>query len=142
MYRFRKQLRLSNNFYYRTVSNNKQKKTQITARDEDADKPIEYLRSEAAIFKAKEGRSGTISTAPWYQSYVISISLGVFMIYFFILREENDIDTEFDKTLYERISGLEEKNLDIVLKYNKKQGLATSDIEKRLAEIQQDSNSK
>lgn len=29
---------------------------------------------------------------PWYQGYIISACLAVFLIYFCILREENDID--------------------------------------------------
>lgn len=66
---------------------NKEKKEKI---DEEFDKPIKYSTSKAATFPAAYTNVG--SDEPWYQAPVIGISLTVFMIYFFILREENDID--------------------------------------------------
>jgi len=36
---------------------------------------------------------------PWYQGYIVSASLAVFLIYFCILREENDIDLMLDTDL-------------------------------------------
>lgn len=93
------------------------------------------MKSEAAKITAAQVRSGSSQSAPWYQTYVISLSLSVFMVYFFILREESDIDMEFSKSLYDRISGLEEQNLNVVLEYNRNNKLPTADIERRLEEI-------
>lgn len=75
-------------------------------------------------------------TTPWYQPYVVCGSVAVFLIYFCILREENDIDSEFDKTLYERLSGLEKTQLIQSYKFNKEHGKDTADIERRLKEIE------
>lgn len=106
--------------------------------DEVDDKPIKFSTSNAAKWRAEVSRSGTRDPAPWFQSYIISLSLSVFMLYFFYLREESDIDREFEKTLYERIYGLEEKQLEIVLKYNSENNLPTEDIRNRLKEIQKE----
>lgn len=103
---------------------------------DDPNKPIEYSKSEAAKWKAQVTRRGAVEKGPWYQPYVIIASLSIFMIYFFYLREESDIDLKFNKNLYDHISGLEEKQLEIVLEYNKEHNIPTSDIETRLKEIQ------
>lgn len=100
------------------------------------DKPISYTKSPASRWQAKSSRMGTDSERLWYEPYVTLGSIAVFMIYFCILREENDIDKEFDKTLYQRIRGLEEKQLWLSLQYNEEHGLDTTDIKKRLKEIQ------
>lgn len=103
--------------------------------EDDEDQPIKYSTSKAAKWRAEVSRSGDAKPSPWFQPYVISLSLSVFMIYFFILREENDIDREFDKSLYERLPNLEEKQLEIVLKYNLENNLPVKDIKDRLEEI-------
>lgn len=71
----------------------------------------------------------------WYQTYVISISLTVFLIYFCVLREENDIDLELEKNLFDRVPGLEERQLVTSYKYNMEHGLEVADIEKRMKEL-------
>lgn len=58
------------------------------------------------------------------------------MIYFTMLREENDYDLELTRTLYSRIEGLEEQQLREVLDYNDARGLETADILKRLNELE------
>jgi hypothetical protein len=58
------------------------------------------------------------------------------LLYFCVFREENDIDEELGKTLYDRIEGLEDKQLQIALKYNLDHGQDTSSIEKRLKNLQ------
>lgn len=73
---------------------------------------------------------------PWYQPYSVVGSVTVFLIYFCVLREENDIDQEFNKTLYDRIKGLEKEQLIQSYKFNKEHGKSVEDIEKRLKEIE------
>jgi hypothetical protein len=52
---------------------------------------------------------------PVSQNYAISASLFMFCLYFFVLREENDIDEAMrgleSQSLYERIEGLEKADL-------------------------------
>lgn len=71
----------------------------------------------------------------WFQPYVVSGSLAVFLIYFCILREENDIDTKLDRSLFEHVAGLEETQLQLSLNYNKEHGLSTEALERRMAEL-------
>lgn len=73
---------------------------------------------------------------PWYQPYSVVGSVAVFLIYFCVLREESDVDLEFNKTLYDRIKGLEKHQLLQTYRYNKENGLSVEDIEKRLQEIE------
>jgi hypothetical protein len=58
------------------------------------------------------------------------------LLYFCVFREENDIDEELGKTLYDRIEGLEERQLHVALKYNSEHGKDTSAIVERLKELQ------
>lgn len=86
-------------------------------------------------WQAKYSRIGAMNTRLWYEPYIIIISISIFMIYFCILREENDIDENLAKSLYEKIPGLEEQQLYVVLRYNQEHGLETKDILARLEEI-------
>lgn len=76
------------------------------------------------------------SDMPWYQPYSVIGSVAAFMIYFCILREESDIDTEFSKTLYDRIKGLEKEQLLQSYRYNKEHNLSVVEIEQRLKELE------
>lgn len=53
------------------------------------------------------------------------------------MREENDIDEQLSVSLYERVPGLEEKQLHVDLRNNKAKGLDTKEIEQRLAVLKQ-----
>lgn len=74
----------------------------------------------------------------WYEPLVIAGSMVVFMVYFFFLREESDLDNEFARTLYSRIEGLEEQQLRLVLKHNTDHGLPTEQIRERLQELEKE----
>lgn len=62
----------------------------------------------------------------------------MFLVYFCVLREENHIDKELERTLYSRISGLEEYQLHASLEHNKSLGLSTVELEARLSELAKD----
>ena len=97
--------------------------------------PINYFGSEAAKWKAKKTRSGGSDEHLWYQPYVISGSLAVFLIYFCVLREENDIDRKLQGNLYDHVDGLEEMQLALNYKYNKENGLDNTHVEQRMKEL-------
>lgn len=67
---------------------------------------------------------------------MISGSLAVFLIYFCILREENDIDNKLEGSLYDHVAGLEETQIQLSINYNKEHGLATDALERRMAELE------
>lgn len=99
--------------------------------------PVKFSTSEAARRKLPSVfRNKTAESMPWYQPYSVVGSVAIFLIYFCILREESDVDLEFDKTLYDRIKGMEKQQLLQSYRFNKEQGLSVADIEKRLQEIE------
>lgn len=72
--------------------------------DAELNKPVKYTTSPAYDWKAQHSRIGSKAEfGPWYEPHVVSASLILFMIYFFILREENDIDLLLDKPLSETL---------------------------------------
>jgi len=108
-----------------------------TEQEDDSDKPIQYTTSKAAEWRARQTFSGGADTtdSPWYERFVVVGSVAVFLIYFCILREENDIDEEIDKPLWARFPVLEEKHLQKTIKERKDVGLDTSEQERRLREV-------
>lgn len=67
----------------------------------------------------------------------MTASVAIFLIYFCVLREENDVDELIGKSLYDRIDGLEEAQLRRVLEYNLNHGKDTTAITKRLRELEE-----
>ncbi|XP_068144906.1 uncharacterized protein [Drosophila tropicalis] len=100
-----------------------------------SNEPIKFFGSQAATWRARDTRSGGSDESLWYQPYVISASLAIFMFYFCYLREESDIDQRLDGNLYDHVSGLEEVQLTVNYRYNKENGLDTKEQEKRLIEL-------
>ncbi|XP_053688530.1 uncharacterized protein LOC128737819 [Sabethes cyaneus] len=115
------------------------KKPDIKPKDEPEivkDESIKYFGSSAASWKAENTRSGLVNDdSPWYQPYVVLASVAVFLIYFCILREENDIDRDLERSLYDRMPWLEHKQLILSYHLNKENGLSTIDIEQRMKEL-------
>ncbi|XP_037948424.1 uncharacterized protein LOC119679906 [Teleopsis dalmanni] len=108
-----------------------------TEAKENLDAPVQFFGSQAASWSARATRSGGADdpNALPYQPYVISISLGIFILYFLVFREENDIDIKLGGNLYDHVRGLEENQLYLAYKYNIENGLDTKDIERRLKEL-------
>ncbi|XP_058466861.1 uncharacterized protein LOC131439628 isoform X2 [Malaya genurostris] len=104
---------------------------------ETKNEPIKYFGSSAARWKAEYSRSGHVKDddIPWYQPYVVMASVAIFLIYFCVLREENDIDQDLGRSLYDHVPGLEEKQLVISYNYNKEHGLSTIELEQRMKEL-------
>jgi len=77
---------------------------------EEDDQPIKYSTSKAANMRIDEYRDPQGDKYPEYQGIVISLSLIVFLGYFCILREENDIDLLFNTDL-ETVLSNAQKNM-------------------------------
>ena len=107
-----------------------------TKQSEDPNMPLSFSKSNAASWSAKKSFSGGGNTddSPWYQPFMISASVTAILLWFCVFREENDIDKELGKSLYERVDGMEKKQLELVLK-NNVQGVDTVSIRKRLDEL-------
>nr|CBH09252.1 HM00015 [Heliconius melpomene] len=118
-----------------TIKNNNLHRLYCTQVKEN--EPVKFSTSEAArrklpsVFRNKQAEQ-----MPWYQPYCVVGSVAIFLLYFCVFREENDVDLEFNKTLYDRIKGMEKQQLLQSYRFNKEQGLGVADIEKRLQEIE------
>lgn len=101
--------------------------------------PIKFSTSAAAqrIVRPVTNRP-PLNPMPWYQPYIVVGSVTVFLLYFCVFREESDVDLEFNKTLYERIKGLEKEQLLQSYKFNKENGKEVFEIEQRLKEIEEE----
>lgn len=103
--------------------------------EQDKNAPVKFSTSQAAKWRAEHTRSGSGTRVPVAQPYIVNLSVVVFMLYFCILREENDIDEQLSGNLYNRVPGLEEANLKLSIEYNESHGLDTIELQKRLDEI-------
>ncbi|XP_071536472.1 uncharacterized protein [Panulirus ornatus] len=114
------------------------KTTKSPSEELDLDEPIKFSTSRAATWKARDtygGKQLDTEKKPWYQPFVVSLSLTIFLLYFCIFREESNLDHKFERRLYDHIEGLEESQLELSLRYNIEAGLDTAAILKRLEEI-------
>lgn len=101
--------------------------------------PIKFSTSAAAQRVVRHvPKNPPLNPMPWYQPYVVVGSVTVFLLYFCVFREESDVDQEFNKTLYERIKGLEKQQLLQSYKFYKENGKEVFEIEQRLKEIEEE----
>uniref|UniRef100_A0A182MP43 Uncharacterized protein n=1 Tax=Anopheles culicifacies TaxID=139723 RepID=A0A182MP43_9DIPT len=118
------------------ISQSVSQRKQENIKEEVNNEPIKYFGSQASRWTAQRSREGPKGQdIPWFQPYVVNFSVAVFLIYFCILREENDIDEGLGRSLFEHVPGLEEKQLIVSYHYNKENGLSTVDIENRMREL-------
>ena len=108
---------------------------------EDVNKPIQFTTSKAHDWQAIDTFTVPDRDRPPYQPYVITISVAIFLLYFLVLREENDLDEEMKLSLYERIPGLEEKQLIASIDHEMKQGRDVTELRRRQTELREKSTS-
>ncbi|CAN8003244.1 unnamed protein product, partial [Ixodes hexagonus] len=76
--------------------------------EHEEDKPVTYSTSKAAQWKASHSFRPPINQdTPAAQRYSVLISTAAFLIYFCILREENDLDEILDRPLSATIPDIE-----------------------------------
>ncbi|XP_023212099.1 uncharacterized protein LOC111614955 [Centruroides sculpturatus] len=105
----------------------------ISSKISDDDQPIKFSSSKAANWKAKNSLEGVQSDTPKSQGFVIAICLSTFLIYFCVLREENDIDEMLgSQSAWKQVPGLEEGLIKAAIQEHKKLGKDTSELENAL----------
>ena len=102
---------------------------------ESMDKPIKYSKSKAADWKSVDSFSPPVREAPWHEPWIVIASVTTFLVYFCILREENDLDAEISTSLYDRIPGLEEQQLRASIEYAIEKGEDPAPYRARLEEV-------
>lgn len=90
----------------------------------------EYFGSEAEKIRASPEKDESKE----YKAYIVSVSMAVFMLYFCILREPNDLDDAMDRDLYDHF-GPEASRLKKAYDYNTKHNLPTAEITNRLRQL-------
>jgi hypothetical protein len=101
------------------------------------DEPIKFVGSPAQKFKSKFTRVGDLDpdSKPTSQPIIVVLSVAIFMLYFCVLREENDIDLHLGKSLFEQVPGLEAPTFISLYKYNVEHNIDNTDVIKRLLEL-------
>jgi len=103
--------------------------------NEEIEKPVSFTKSKAFKTKPTFVNPRADEKKPPLQDLSIFISMASFMIYFFYLREENDVDEMMGVSLYSRIDGLEKANLIASIRYHEREKLDTTALNNRLSEI-------
>ena len=112
--------------------------------EEVTDFPIRFSTSDAAKSAGVSdvlGLGGKFAerSKPPIQNKSMMFSLFCFMIYFFVLREESDLDlllTTDPGSMYEKMPGLERIHLKSAIKNYEIEGRDTSELIKRLEELE------
>lgn len=103
----------------------------------DLDAPYPFRGSGAQKYKSKD-TFVIENDVPDSQGMVITISMLVFMLYFFIFREENDIDAQLGKGFSESVpEEYEEQVIQMAIQMAKNERASTEELEKRLALVQE-----
>ncbi|XP_031630956.1 uncharacterized protein LOC116345616 [Contarinia nasturtii] len=95
-----------------------------------SDKPMDFFGTSAERVRVTPAPP----ERPKYSAEIVTISLASFLVYFCILREENDIDEALGRDLYDYF-GEEGSRLKKAYDYNIEHGLPTAEILDRLREI-------
>jgi len=100
----------------------------------DTDKPVKFSTSDASKHSAYDTFFQK-TNAPWYQIHIVSASIAVFLLYFLVFREENDIDVMMKKSIWERIPQLHQQDLQCQIEQGKQLGTDVSKLEQELEEL-------
>jgi len=102
-------------------------------------KPVRFTTSPAYNLDPNRSAMPTVGDdTPWFQGPLVAFSLACFLIYFTMLREENDVDEQLSGRLYDRVDGLEKASILNKINYNKQYDIDSTDLYKRLKEIEEE----
>lgn len=106
----------------------------------DSDAPVKFSTSDGFAPNPFTPRGTMSPPRPNFEFRSIQLSVIAFLVYFCILREENDIDERIREpgNLYDVLEGLERKKLEEQLKTRTDKGLDTKAIRMRLSELRKD----
>ena len=101
------------------------------------DKPVTFSKSPAAEVNPAY-MSERKEDVPITRTISFFLSMAAFGLWFFVLREESDWDDSFQRSLNDRVEGLEKVNLITAINYYKRNGMNAAPLEKRLKEIEEE----
>lgn len=79
--------------------------------DDDTEDPIKFSTTKAYNMSYNEYRVDT-EDDPWYQPFCVMFGFAAMLIYFCILREENDIDLILNSDLEETLNRVQREKLE------------------------------
>jgi len=116
--------------------------TTPVSRQEDEKGPVKFTKSGAYTLNPLMANEQKRRDTPWFQGPLVAFSTASCLLYFTMLREENDMDVELAGKLYDKVEGLEKMDLINSIKYNEEHGLDTRALKQRLKEVlQEEANS-
>jgi len=109
------------------------RQSQVRAQEDTG--PIKFSQSAAYNLNPLTANAKQREETPWFQGPLIVFSMTACLIYFTILREENDLDNQLSGRLYDRVDGLERQDLITTIKRNEEKGEDTTALRERLREV-------
>ncbi len=96
-------------------------------------------RSEKLGLGSLGKKSVSYSDRPKHEQTIVVLSMFIFFVYFFILREESDVDDILyggETTLYDKVPGLEKSELLSKISYYEKVGRDPTALYTQLVELE------
>ncbi|KAI1286835.1 hypothetical protein HDE_10764 [Halotydeus destructor] len=121
------------------------KQAKATGDEEVEEEPVKYSGSKAhtewrAAYNFRDPHFE--EHTPPSQRYVVIASLAAFMIYFCVLREENDLDEKMYQPLSKTMPELEVPLIEAAIREHRRLNMSTQQLEERLAELKHQSTIK
>ncbi|KAI2806342.1 U4/U6-U5 snRNP complex subunit lsm8 [Blomia tropicalis] len=103
------------------------------------DKPITYTKSKAYTYKAAQSFRTTEDEITYskHTSLIVKVSIAIFLIYFGVLREPNDIDEILGADLFDVMPELEIPMLENEIKRLEAHGINADELRKKLDSLKQ-----
>lgn len=97
------------------------------------DEPVKYSTSKAKTWDSINSfTSVTSRTQPTSQPFIVAISTFIFLAYFILIREENDLDKKVSKPLEENVPNIKEMTLKHQILQYEQMGLDTRELREAL----------
>lgn len=102
------------------------------------EKPVQFSKSAAFKYRPELSFGAEDQSADrlWIEPYVIIFSLGAFMLYFFVLREESDIDDRLGRdSLEQQLRKYEIEDIRKAIEKCKVNHVDSTELEDKLEEL-------
>ncbi|CAF0778242.1 unnamed protein product [Brachionus calyciflorus] len=98
-----------------------------------SDEPIKYSTSKAKTWDSIDSfMSKTARTTPKSQPIIVSLSVLAFLLYFILIREENELDKKVSRPLEESVPNIKEMTLKHQILQYEQMGLNTRELREAL----------
>ncbi|RXG60815.1 hypothetical protein Avbf_03885 [Armadillidium vulgare] len=128
------------NFFSQCRSMSNRSKSTDATEEIDLNEPVKFSTSKAASWNSHRIYLTPIglgeNVRPTYELFFMTFSMGIFLLYFLALREENDIDIKIDLEMHDRENSFKRKELQACIRIFKKKGKETKHLEEMLKQLE------